>query len=180
MRLSNKSLFQVLKLYDIDVVEFNGSMTEKAKALSLANFKSEEPGTARVMLLSNVGTTGLNLDFANVLIIIVRNFILTFNLKLNSRCQDALWSVMEDLQLQGRLKRYPQNKQCEIYRLIGARTADEVINKLSTGKGVIHELFTGAPLAFREQPRSSAYALADFASIHREDAPQRGVPQRRR
>lgn len=146
-------------------------MTEKAKAQSLANFKSEEPGTARVMLLSNVGTTGLNLDFANVLIIIVSHLVLTLTLATNARSQDALWSVMEDLQLQGRLKRYPQSKQCEIYRLIGARTADEVINKLSTGKGVIHELFTGAPLAFRKQRVSPALAIADFAANHREDAP---------
>lgn len=57
---------------------------------------------------------------------------------------------MDDLQLQGRLKRYPQSKQVEIYRFIGARTADETINKLSTGKGAIHEIFTGAPLAFRK------------------------------
>lgn len=53
------------------MLEFNGSMSEKAKAESLAEFKSEEEGTRRVMLLSSVGTTGLNLDFANVLIIVV-------------------------------------------------------------------------------------------------------------
>lgn len=63
-----------MRLYDIDIVEFNGSMSEKAKAESLATFKSEKEGTARVMLLSNVGTTGLNLDFASVLIIIVGQY----------------------------------------------------------------------------------------------------------
>lgn len=57
---------------------------------------------------------------------------------------------MDDLQLQGRLKRYPQSKLVEIYRLIGAMTADEVINRLSTGKGLIHERFTGQTLAFRK------------------------------
>ncbi|KZP09076.1 hypothetical protein FIBSPDRAFT_900788 [Athelia psychrophila] len=77
------------------------------------------------MLLSSVGTTGLNLDFMNVLIIV-----------------DTLWSVMDDLQLQGRLKCYPQNKGVEIYRLITARTADETICMLSTGTGKIHKKFT--------------------------------------
>lgn len=57
---------------------------------------------------------------------------------------------MDDLQLQGRLKRYPQSKGVEIYRLIAARTADETIQMLSTGKGKIHEKFTSASLAFRE------------------------------
>lgn len=63
---------------------------------------------------------------------------------------------MDDLQLQGRLKRYPQSKTVETYRLIAARTADELIRLLSTGKGQIHEKFTGAPLAFRECSRSSS------------------------
>lgn len=62
---------QVLKLYGVEALEFNGSMTDKARSDSLAAFKDEKAGTPRVMLLSNVGTTGLNLDFANVLIIIV-------------------------------------------------------------------------------------------------------------
>lgn len=60
---------------------------------------------------------------------------------------------MDDLQLQGRLKRYPQNKGVEIYRLIAARTADETIRMLSTGKGKIHEKFTAASLAFRKYSR---------------------------
>lgn len=62
---------KVLRLYGIEILEFNGSMSEKAKAEALAEFKSEDEGTRRVMLLSSVGTTGLNLDFANVLIIVV-------------------------------------------------------------------------------------------------------------
>ncbi|KZP14422.1 hypothetical protein FIBSPDRAFT_684637, partial [Athelia psychrophila] len=130
---SSEVITDVLRVYGVELLEFNGSMSEKAKAESLAEFKSEEDGTRRVMLLSSVGTTGLNLDFANVLIIL-----------------DTLWSVMDDLQLQGRLKRYPQSKGVEIYRLIAARTADETIQMLSTGKGKIHEKFTSASLAFRE------------------------------
>ncbi|KZP34573.1 hypothetical protein FIBSPDRAFT_942682 [Athelia psychrophila] len=85
------------------------------------------------MLLSSVGTAGLNLDFVNVLIIV-----------------DTLWSVMDDLQLQGCLKCYPQNKGVEIYRLIAARTADETICMLSTGTGKIHKKFTVVSLTFQE------------------------------
>ncbi|KAF7964787.1 hypothetical protein HWV62_2906 [Athelia sp. TMB] len=144
---SSHIILDVLNLYDIKVVEFNGSMSEKARVAALKEFKDEDPETARVMLMSNVGQTGLNLDFANVLIII-----------------DALWSIMDDLQLQGRLKRFPQNKQVEVYRMIGLGTADELINALSTGKGTIHEVFTKTPLAYQKVLRSGMQLMDDNLS----------------
>lgn len=70
-----------MKVYGVKVVEFNGSMSDKARADALAEFKSEADGTRRVLLLSSVGSTGLNLDFANVLIIVVSH---SFNTRIAS------------------------------------------------------------------------------------------------
>ncbi|KAF7965457.1 hypothetical protein HWV62_43479 [Athelia sp. TMB] len=133
---SNPVITTVLDLYGIEYAIYNGSMSDTARLKSLAAFKDEKAGP-RVLLLSNVGSVGLNLDFANVLIII-----------------DVLWSALEDIQLQGRLKRYPQAKRVEIYRLVAKGTPDELLNNISFNKGIIHEQFTQSSIAMQKILRS--------------------------
>jgi len=60
---------KVLKLHQLEVLEYNGGMTQQQRGKVLENFRSS--GGGRVLLLSNVGATGLNLDIANILVIIV-------------------------------------------------------------------------------------------------------------
>lgn len=59
----------MLSLHGIDVMEYNGGMTQQQRGKVLEVFRANSG--RRVLLLSNVGATGLNLDVANVLVIIV-------------------------------------------------------------------------------------------------------------
>ncbi|RDB30571.1 DNA repair and recombination protein RAD54 [Hypsizygus marmoreus] len=123
---SNSVLLQVLKLYGItDIVECNGNMSPAARNKALEQFN--DPNGPRVLLLSSVGMTGLNLQIANIMII-----------------NDTLWSAQEDRQLIGRIWRQPQGKQVIIYRLIAKKTADVFLNNISFDKSVMHNSFTGA------------------------------------
>ena len=58
-----------MKLHKIDVLEYNGGMSQQQRGKILETYRSS--GGGRVLLLSNVGATGLNLDIANILVIIV-------------------------------------------------------------------------------------------------------------
>lgn len=55
--------------------------------------------------------------------------------------QDVLWSVLSDQQLIGRVWRHPQRKRVHIYRLIGGKSPDILLNNLSFSKGLIQETF---------------------------------------
>lgn len=140
---------QVLKLHQIDVLEYNGGMTQQQRGKVLETFRSG--GGGRVLLLSNVGATGLNLDIASILVIIVSLFII-FN-PANQPidvCQDTLWSAQDDSQLCGRVVRYPQPKHVHIYRLIAKNTSDVFLNNNSFGKEAIQQAFLGATPKMRK------------------------------
>ncbi|KAF8265969.1 hypothetical protein EI94DRAFT_1471623, partial [Lactarius quietus] len=77
-----------------------------------------------VMLLLNVGSVGLNITFANVLIIV-----------------DVLWSALSNQQLVGQVWRHPQWKQVHVYQLIGGGSPDVFLNNMSFSKSLIMEMF---------------------------------------
>ena len=65
---------QALEEAEIAYVEINGSISPTARTKALAKFKNN-PDT-RVLLLSGVGMVGLNIAFANILIVVVCAFVL--------------------------------------------------------------------------------------------------------
>jgi SNF2 family DNA or RNA helicase len=65
---------QVLQLHGFEVLEYHGGMTQQQRNKVLRRFRSNDGSTPRILLLSNVGAIGLNLDIANIVIIIVGNF----------------------------------------------------------------------------------------------------------
>jgi len=67
-------LIQVLALHGIECLEYHGGMSEIQRTRVLQAFRSD-PNAPRVLLLSNVGATGLNLDTACNLLIPVRSII---------------------------------------------------------------------------------------------------------
>lgn len=139
----------MLKLHGIDVMTYHGGITQQQRAKVLDRFRSaEEP---RVLLVSNVGATGLNLDVASVLVILVRFHCLKWSQPhrrvLN---QDTLWSAQDDSQLCGRVVRYPQPKHVHIYRPIAKNTSDVFLNNNSFGKEAIQQAFLGAAPQMRE------------------------------
>jgi SNF2 family DNA or RNA helicase len=69
---SNEQILTVLQLYGIgrgNIVTLNGVMTinDRKKAVNQFN----DPTGPRIMIISGVGMTGLNLPVANILIMIV-------------------------------------------------------------------------------------------------------------
>lgn len=57
-------------MHGIDCIKYNGSMTPALRHEALSSFRS--PDGPRVIIVSQVGNQGLNLDCANYLIVIVR------------------------------------------------------------------------------------------------------------
>lgn len=52
-----------------------------------------------------------------------------------------LWSAQEEAQLIGRVHRQPQLKQVIVYKLVGMRTPDAIIDHISATKQMMHEAF---------------------------------------
>lgn len=72
---------QVLALAGFEAVEYNGKMKPAHRKELIQRFLSKDletegrnsgPGKTRVLIVTDIGTTGLNLQFATVLIIVVR------------------------------------------------------------------------------------------------------------
>lgn len=61
---------QILELYDIHPLELNGMMTIKQRVQSVQKFT--QSAKSEVMIISNVAQVGLNLQVANILVILVR------------------------------------------------------------------------------------------------------------
>ncbi|KAH8976383.1 P-loop containing nucleoside triphosphate hydrolase protein [Lactarius hatsudake] len=114
----------VLEANEIKMVWIDGSMPLRKRTEKLKQFKESRRDGTRVLLISNVGSVGLNISFANILVIV-----------------DVLWSVRDNQQLIGRIWRHPQPKTVKVYRLIGAKSPDIFLNNISFGKGFILESF---------------------------------------
>lgn len=68
----NLPLLQVLKHHNIKFVTIDGNKKQRDRVATLEEFKNSGRDGPRVLLLSNVGSIGLNIAFANILIIVVR------------------------------------------------------------------------------------------------------------
>lgn len=65
------SFVKILGLYGIPVLELSGKTEMAQRSSILAAFKNGGRKDPRVLLLSGVGMTGLNIAFANILIMVV-------------------------------------------------------------------------------------------------------------
>lgn len=62
---------KTLRGFDIDVLELNGKVPAKKRHAVLSEFRGNSETTPRVLLLSSIGSVGLNIDVANVVIMLV-------------------------------------------------------------------------------------------------------------
>lgn len=67
----NDSLKQLLDIYGVKYVSISGHNPPSTRTKIIQDFRSSGRDGARVLLLSNVGLTGLNLPCANILIVVV-------------------------------------------------------------------------------------------------------------
>lgn len=65
---------QILRLWDIETMEINGRRSPMQRAQIMKEFREME--TSAVLIVSSVATAGLNLDCANILIIVVRSSLI--------------------------------------------------------------------------------------------------------
>ncbi|OSC96169.1 P-loop containing nucleoside triphosphate hydrolase protein, partial [Trametes coccinea BRFM310] len=99
-------------------------------AVRTERLKAFQEGDTPILLMSNVGTVGLNIAVANILIVV-----------------DNLWSAQETEQLVGRVWRHPQKKTVIHYSIIADNTSDVFIASLGSEKGLMHRRFMGQSTA---------------------------------
>jgi Helicase conserved C-terminal domain len=61
-----------LKHNNIDVLDINGKISQRERSKRLKEFKESGRDGPRVLLISSVASVGLNIPFANILVIVVR------------------------------------------------------------------------------------------------------------
>lgn len=129
-----------------NIAELHGAMTITAREKSLRRFRTDPD--CRVLLMSTVGITGLNLAVANILCVFVRSERLYYEDRADGIYkQDRLWSWVDMIQLIGRLWRYPQKKEVLVYHFLAKNTTDDIILELSTDKlKMLHSFFSANPV----------------------------------
>jgi SNF2 family DNA or RNA helicase len=64
-----KVLLKVFDLYGWKWLEYDGTMSQRARASAIDHFEKDE--AIDILLISNVGTTGLNITRASVVVFVV-------------------------------------------------------------------------------------------------------------
>ncbi|KAG2336606.1 hypothetical protein BDR05DRAFT_896483 [Suillus weaverae] len=131
---SYTQVLKILELNGITTLQIHGKLSMSARTKLISQFKGSGRDGPRVLIMSNIGLTGLNLPCANILII------------------DSLWSATDEGQLIGRIYRPPQPKTVHIYRIVAADTQDVFLNNISFSKAAILDAFTGATPNLRTCP----------------------------
>ncbi|KAH9841961.1 P-loop containing nucleoside triphosphate hydrolase protein, partial [Rhodofomes roseus] len=131
---NNAVLLRVLAFYDIKYLVLNGDVPANKRPLIIDQFKNGGRDDPRVLVMSSVGITGLNLPEASILIFL-----------------DTTWSALEDAQMTGRLWRLGQLKDVWVYRLLCLKTPDVYLNIMSYDKWIMHSAFVKA------DPRTRKY-----------------------
>ncbi|KAG8710717.1 hypothetical protein FRC11_004194, partial [Ceratobasidium sp. 423] len=111
-----------LDLLGYKYLEYNGTKTDVERDQAVREFEARDD--VYVMLLSNVGTTGLNLTMASVIIFL-----------------SGLWSGMETKQTIGRCWRPGQLFVVHVYHILAPDTADEILSSYATSKTIMENRF---------------------------------------
>ncbi|OSC96198.1 hypothetical protein PYCCODRAFT_1472816, partial [Trametes coccinea BRFM310] len=139
---SNWLVRKALENAGIKFLEINSEKTPKQRADTLNTFRLNPE--VQVVLMSNVGTVGLNIAFANIVIVV-----------------DNLWSAQEMEQLIGRVWRHPQPKQVLIYSLIAVGTSDVFLNTISRDKGTMQSGFMNTDTSLKRALEDGDSELVD-------------------
>ncbi|KAG6819599.1 hypothetical protein H0H93_010368 [Arthromyces matolae] len=114
---------QVLMLYGVQSIAINGKIPMvKRDKLVAQLYDDNQP--ARVIIISSVGSAGLNLSCADTVIML-----------------DQAWSAQEERQIYGRAHRQPQKRTVRVIHLLAEDSADLILHGLARGKKHMHEAF---------------------------------------
>ncbi|KAJ3764543.1 P-loop containing nucleoside triphosphate hydrolase protein, partial [Lentinula raphanica] len=126
-------LRNLLALYKIPSLSIDGTMSYDKRAQVVAEFYQLK--SARVLVFSSVGTTGLNLTIADIVIFL-----------------DQPWSAQDERQILGRAYRQPQAKTVKAIHLLAENSSDVLINGMARGKKDMLEAFVN-----KEQGKGECY-----------------------
>ncbi|TFK60185.1 hypothetical protein BDN72DRAFT_779739 [Pluteus cervinus] len=115
-------LRNVLNLYGVKHLYIEGRQTLEQRAAIVERFRTDD--NYRVLIFSKIGTVGLNLSRACILIFF-----------------DQPWSAQDETQIRGRLHRQPQKLEVKCYHLLALDTADVLLAGLAEGKKGMMEAF---------------------------------------
>lgn len=125
-------------------VELIGSMTAKRDAVARNAWLAAKPG--RVVVMSTAaGGEGLNLQEANWLIFM-----------------DRPWSMITNLQAEGRVDRYGQKKLIRYVDLTAIDTLDEQVRDVLQSKLYMHDLLFASSVISKRAARRSSDSKADL------------------
>ncbi|KAJ2926181.1 hypothetical protein H1R20_g10917, partial [Candolleomyces eurysporus] len=105
----------VFELYGISRLVISGTTTDEQRAKIVCKFNKDPEH--RVLVFSKVGSTGLNLTVASVVIFL-----------------DQPWSAQDQTQIIGRVWRQRQQVPVVAIHLLAANTADITLSSLARGK----------------------------------------------
>ncbi|KAH6905669.1 hypothetical protein BKA70DRAFT_1225379 [Coprinopsis sp. MPI-PUGE-AT-0042] len=145
-------IIQILKLYGINASAINGGLTYQQRAKVVDKFKTQ-PGL-RILILSKVGTVGLNLTEADVLIFL-----------------DQQWSEAENEQAIGRLYRQGQTRPVTVYHILASGSIDIFLYALAKSKGMMSEAFLSSAIAsvVSEKQKRLVEVIAGYQHLPDED-----------
>ena len=109
--------FQACAANGIKVAVLTGQIAATKRDRIIHDFTHLVDPECRVLFMSQVGMTGLNLTECSILI-----------------HYDSLWSGVEQTQIDGRIWRYGQTRAVDIYHLVAVDTADLYMMSTSAEK----------------------------------------------
>ncbi|KAF9442094.1 P-loop containing nucleoside triphosphate hydrolase protein [Macrolepiota fuliginosa MF-IS2] len=116
-------LQNVLQLYGVKSLAINGKISFDQRDKRVKELYSDR-NPARVLIFSSVGSAGLNLAIADIVIFF-----------------DQPWSAQDERQIRGRAHRQPQEKVVKAIHLIANNTSDAVLYSVARGKANMFDAF---------------------------------------
>ncbi|KAF8054476.1 P-loop containing nucleoside triphosphate hydrolase protein [Lyophyllum atratum] len=122
-------LQNVLELHGVPSLTLNGKMSVEQRNKHVRDFYNDAH-PARVLIFSSVGSAGLNLAIADVVIFF-----------------DQPWSAQDIQQTRGRAHRQPQKKTVKVIHLLASDSADLLMSNVAQGKRDMFHAFVNKKLA---------------------------------
>ncbi|KAG9102129.1 hypothetical protein FS749_015712 [Ceratobasidium sp. UAMH 11750] len=126
-------------------VEYDGTMTARKRDAAVKKFTTDD--NCRIMLISNVGSAGLNLTAASIIILV-----------------SGVWSGLERAQIIGRAWRYGQLRDVVVLDIIAPGTIDLALAGYANGKTMMLDSFLAAKQALHR-----AHTIITSTTVDSED-----------
>ncbi|GAB1526304.1 hypothetical protein RhiTH_009471 [Rhizoctonia solani] len=143
---------KMLTLKEKDYVTYNGSMATTKRQRSVEKFANDP--SCRIMIISNVGSAGLNLVEASVVIIV-----------------SSVWSGLELDQIMGRVDRPGQLRDVAVYNIMAPEGIDLALNVYADSKAQLSNHFLSSQRTLQTvyseiaQPHSNDHDELDLEEI---------------